>query len=334
MPDPYISEIKYRGGAATDFVEVAVDQGTDTSGIQLVIYHANGNVRSTNGLGAVESTTFGQDVFTVETGVHRNGAVALVQDGVVLSFVSFDNTVTANAGPAAGLTSISIGSTGTNQSQSLTSGDGNSYTTGPISEGTIPCFLHGTRIAMRDGERRVEDLKPGDRVMVRDGGFAPIRWIGRVTVSARGRNHTKNAPVRIPKGAFERGVPARDLYVSPNHRIWMNDPAFELHFANREVLVPAKHLIGWMGIGQVDYVPEPKYFHILFDQHQIVISDGLPTESFHPGEVTFDQFESESRDELLRLFPDLEALARQSSTARFCLKSHEVPLALVVKSAA
>ena len=195
-------------------------------------------------------------------------------------------------------------------------------------EGTIPCFLRGTLIATRQGEVAVEDLRPGDTVVVRDGGFAPIRWIGSYRANARGAGREKCAPVRIPQGAMGRGVPARDLYVSPNHRIWMRDPSFETLFEEREVLIPAKQLVGWKGIEQVCYVPDPEYFHLLFDQHQIIISDGMQTESFHPGELTFDQFEHEARDEILRMFPELINLAAYGDTARRCLKSHEAQQAV------
>ncbi|WP_372885704.1 Hint domain-containing protein [Shimia sp.] len=200
--------------------------------------------------------------------------------------------------------------------------------------GFIPCFLAGTLIATKRGEIAVEDLRPGDMVVVRDGGFVPLRWIGSVRVDARGHGMADNAPVRIPRGAMGRNMPARDLYVSPNQRIWMADAAFEMHFAEREVLIPARHLVGWKGIRQVSYVPEPEYFHLLLDSHQIILSDGMLTESFHPGEARLDQFDTEARDELFRMFPDLMALAGQGATARRCLKGDEVPVALSLKTVA
>lgn len=335
MAVPFITEIKYRGPASNDFVEVAVEAGTDVSDIQIVVYHPNGDLRSINGVGTYEDTMFGNDVYSLAgVGVHKDGAVALVQGGDVISFVSFDNTVSPSAGPAADMTSTQIGSTGNDQNASVQLNNSGDWTTGGLNEGTIPCFLAGTLIATKRGEIAVEELRPGDMVMVRDGGFAPIRWIGSLKADARGPWQEQNAPVKIPKGAMGRNMPARDLYVSPNHRIWMRDAAFEMFFAEREVLIPAKHLVGWSGITQVSYVPEPEYFHLLFDSHQIIMSDGLLTESFHPGEVTIDQFEHETRDELLRLFPELINLASYGDTARRCLKSYEVPLALRSKSAA
>ena len=335
MADPYFTEIKYRGPANDDFIEVAVDEGIDVSNIQIVVYHPNGNLRSTNSIGTYEDTMAGRDVYSLAgVGVHKDGAIALVVDGVVIDFVSFDSVVSPTTGPAAGLTSTQIGSTGNDQNASVQLDDNGGWTTGGLNEGTIPCFLAGTMIATKRGEVPVEDLRPGDMVVVRDGGFAPIRWIGSVRANARGEAFQQNAPVCIPRGAMGRNMPARDLYVSPNHRIWMRDAAFEMFFAEREVLIPAKHLVGWKGIKQVSYVPEPEYFHLLFDSHQIIMSDGMLTESFHPGEVTIDQFEHEARDELLRLFPELINLASYGDTARRCLKSFEVPLALEAKSAA
>lgn len=334
MADPRFTEITYPGGASDDFIEVSVDAGMDVSGVQIATYHPSGNIRSTNGIGSLCDAVFGQDIYTLGTDVHKNGAVALVMEGGVLDFVSFERVVTAYAGPAAGMISKKTGSSQGDpepMAQPRTTGN---WVTELESEGSVPCFLAGTKIATRRGEIAVQDLRPGDHVMVRDGGFAPIRWIGSYTANARGLGFDKAAPIKIPRGAMGKGQPSRDLYLSPNHRIWMRDASFEMLFETREVLVPAKQLIGWNGITQVSYVPEPEYFHFLCDAHQIVLSDGLLTESFHPDEVTLDQFEHEARDELLRMFPDLMQVATGGRTARRCLKGYETQLAMQAKSVA
>ena len=110
MADPRFTEIKYRGPGTQDFIEVSVDAGTDVSGIQIVVYHPNGGVRSVNGVGSFDDTMFGQDVYSLDAAVHKNGAIALVVDGVVIDFVSFDSVVTPTTGPAAGMSSTQIGS--------------------------------------------------------------------------------------------------------------------------------------------------------------------------------------------------------------------------------
>ncbi len=328
MPVPNLTEIKYRGGQNDDFLEVAIDAGADASGIQIVVYHPNGSLLSTTQLNELQDTTFGRDLYALSAGLIRQGAVALAQNGALLDFVSFDRTVTAKTGPAAGATSRQISVSSGDEIHSDTD---DALGSGDTNERAIPCFLAGTKIATRRGEIAVEDLRPGDHVMVRDGGFAPIRWIGSYCANARGDAFEMAAPIKIPRGAMGRGVPTRDLYVSPNHRVWMKDARFEMLFDEREVLIPAKQLVGWKGITQVSYVPTPEYFHILFDAHQIILSDGMLTESFHPSELSLDHFEHETRDELLRMFPELIEVAAKGSAARRCLKRHEARLAVQSK---
>ena len=69
MPDPYFSEIKYLGGPSLDFIEVAVDAGTDVSSMVVTIYNASGTVRSSNALSGLTFTTIaGRDVYVIESG--------------------------------------------------------------------------------------------------------------------------------------------------------------------------------------------------------------------------------------------------------------------------
>lgn len=55
--------------------------------------------------------------------------------------------------------------------------------------------------------------------------------------------------------------------------------------SDNEVLVAAKHLVNSSSISE--FVPPNgvEYFDIMFDEHQALFSEGLETESFHPGNV-------------------------------------------------
>ena len=161
--------------------------------------------------------------------------------------------------------------------------DGTNTDVGFVTINTIPCFVSGTRISTPDGEVAVQSLKPGDMVETRDNGPQPLRWIGRRVVAARG----DLAPIRIAANTFGQH---RALMVSPQHRVLIRDAASELLFGESEVLVAAKHLQDGRSVAQVSggWV---EYVHLLFDQHQVVISEGLPTESFLPGPQTSEGFE-------------------------------------------
>ncbi|RVT81957.1 Hint domain-containing protein [Rhodobacteraceae bacterium CCMM004] len=179
-----------------------------------------------------------------------------------------------------------------------------------------PCFTPGTRIAVPGGTRAVEELRPGDLVLTRDHGRQPIRWAGRAEVEGRG----DMAPVRIGKGALGN---VRTLKVSPQHRMLLSGPRVELLFGHPEVLVPAVHLVDGDLVRRAP-TKTVTYLHVLFDRHEIITADGIPTESFHPGEALLDG-EGALRRELARLFPGVGTGRGPAwRTARPVLRAHEV----------
>lgn len=181
---------------------------------------------------------------------------------------------------------------------------------------TIICFTKGTAILTPSGERRIETLKAGDMVCTLDNGPRPIRWIGQRTVRATG----KLAPIRFSKGAIGNH---RDLLVSPQHRILCGGYMTQLHFGEPEVLAPAKSLVDNFGV-IVDYGGMVTYVHMLFDQHEIVVANGAPSESFFPGKGGLETLTDPARDEIFGLFPELRAnLGAYGPASRTCLKARE-----------
>ncbi|SIN91288.1 Hint domain-containing protein [Vannielia litorea] len=198
-------------------------------------------------------------------------------------------------------------------------------------EEIIPCFTPGTRIATARGEVPVERLKAGDRVMTRDHGLQRIRWVGRKTLgAAQLARQPELRPVLVTKGAMGQGLPERDMMVSPQHRMLVTGDRAALWFEDREVLVAALHLVNGGTIRRAE-VEEVTYIHILFDQHEVVLSDGAWTESFQPGDRTLAGLDGAARAEVLALFPDLaEAEGRDGYlAARRVLKRHEAALVAV-----
>ncbi|WP_281070764.1 Hint domain-containing protein [Oceaniglobus trochenteri] len=193
-----------------------------------------------------------------------------------------------------------------------------------------PCFTPGTLIATPKGERLVEDLREGDRVITRDNGIQQIRWVGHTTLDGRAlAENPRLQPVLIRAGALGNGLPERDMLVSPNHRVLVANDKTALYFEEREVLVAAKHLVDGKGIVEVE-ASSTTYIHFMFDQHEVVLSDGAWTESFQPGDQSLKGIDSAQRDEILALFPELEnaeGLADYAA-ARRTLKKHEAALLL------
>lgn len=197
-------------------------------------------------------------------------------------------------------------------------------------EKIVPCFTPGTRIATPTGERLVEELRAGDRIITRDDGIQEIRWVGSKRLShdeLQMMPHLR--PVLIRAGALGHGLPERDMLVSPNHRMLVANDRTSLLFEEREVLVAAKHLVGNEGVERVSTLGT-NYIHFMFDRHEVVLSDGAWTESFQPGDYTLGGIGNAQRNEILELFPDLERPEgiETYAAARRTLKRHEARLLL------
>lgn len=195
-------------------------------------------------------------------------------------------------------------------------------------EQVVPCFTPGTRILTPMGPVLVEDLRVGDPVITRDNGIQFIRWIGRRDLSLADLIvRPALRPIRLPAGCLGEDMPCRDMLVSPQHRMLVEGARAEILFGEREVLVAALHLVGRKGAEQV-LPPAVSYIHILFDQHEIIHSDGCWSESFQPGGAVLDNMADAARSEVLELFPELALNPSCYPPARTALKAHEARVLL------
>lgn len=181
----------------------------------------------------------------------------------------------------------------------------------------VVCFARGTRIKTINGEIPVEELSQGDRVLTVDNGYQPIRWIGSKTFSsAQLAEHKKLRSVRIRADALGKGFPETDLLVSQQHRILICSKIAQRMFdGSSEVLVAAKHLVLIDGIDIVES-DGVEYYHFLFDDHQIVFSNGARTESMYTGPEALKAVSPEAREEILTIFPEVAAIDYKALSCR------------------
>jgi hypothetical protein len=148
----------------------------------------------------------------------------------------------------------------------LTGNDNYIVSTNP----TVICFLPGTQIATPTREVFVETLQRGDLVKTSDGRTIPVRWIGRQTVSTLFADPVRVLPICIKAGALAENVPSRDLYVSPDHAILLDD-----------ILVHASALVNGTSIVRAPAPAETfTYYHVELADHSLLLADNVPAESF------------------------------------------------------
>jgi hypothetical protein len=170
-------------------------------------------------------------------------------------------------------------------------GDGFITPTGTLS---APCFAAGTRIATAHGEVAVETIQVGDTVRTLLGNaLTPIIWVGHRKVDCARHPHPARVwPVRVAAGAFGSNRPHTDLFLSPDHSVYVN-----------RVLIPIKHLINGSTITQVP-TDQVTYHHLELPAHNVLLAEGLPAESFLD---LRDGSDYASRPGPARLYPDFSA---------------------------
>jgi hypothetical protein len=115
----------------------------------------------------------------------------------------------------------------------------------------------------------VEMLAIGDRVLTFSGEPKPIKWIGHRAVDCSRHPHPETVwPVRIQAHAFREGRPNRDLFLSPDHAVYVED-----------VLIPIKYLQNGTTVQQRP-VGTLIYYHIELKEHDVVLAEGFPAETF------------------------------------------------------
>ncbi|MBL9047798.1 MAG: choice-of-anchor L domain-containing protein [Tabrizicola sp.] len=162
----------------------------------------------------------------------------------------------------------------------------------------VPCFVEGARIETDRGPVPVEQVEVGDLVLTLDHGYQPVRWHGRRQVASIG----ELGSIGIPPGVLGN---LGALAVSPQHRLHVTGWRAELYCGEPEVLVKAIHLVK-AGLLQQDQSGKPvTYHHLLFDRHQIILAEGLWSESYYPGPATMAGHDPGVQQEILDLFPEL-----------------------------
>ena len=141
--------------------------------------------------------------------------------------------------------------------------------------GSNPCYCPGTLIRVKRGEKRVEKLKVGDKIMTASGALRPIKWIGRRSYAGRFiKGRTDILPVCIKANALADNVPKRDLWISPHHAMFFKDEHSD------GVLIEAKDLVNGASIVQAERVKKVEYFHIELDSHDVIVAEGALSETY------------------------------------------------------
>jgi hypothetical protein len=152
------------------------------------------------------------------------------------------------------------------------------------------CFAPGTLIAAEDGEKLVETLRIGDKIMTGNGASTTVLWVGvaRKPTAIAGE---KWAAVRVEKGALGDGLPHSDLTITADHGIVMDG-----YVINSSALVNGT-TIRFVPLSELPNCVT--YYHIETENYDVIFANGAPAETFvdFQDRRAFDNF-----DEYLDLY--------------------------------
>lgn len=137
----------------------------------------------------------------------------------------------------------------------------------------ITCFMSGARIRAARGDVAVDAIATGeDVVVIRNGRecLEPVKWIGHSFIDiAHHARPEEAAPIRFRKDALADNQPIRDLVVSPEHCLIIDD-----------LCVPARMLVnGGSIVSERSHAPFT-YYHLELERHGILLAENAPTESY------------------------------------------------------
>lgn len=172
------------------------------------------------------------------------------------------------------------------------------------------CFAAGTRIMTDRGPRRAEDLRPGARMCLADGGHVTLAAI--IVQHVRLGGDARKAPVRLMPGALGPDLPRHVLVVSPQHRLRLPDGAG---------LGPARAFQVLPRVGLLRQARLVTYVHLVTAQHSIILAEGIPAETFWPGRQALEALSPATRRMVRRVMghdprPAADLLTMGQATTR------------------
>ena len=147
-----------------------------------------------------------------------------------------------------------------------------------ITDEPIPCYSKGTLILTNRGYIKIEDIKKGDIVVTKgkiSNGFlekninakeVPIIWINNFKVKIL---NSFSRPICITKNAFGENYPFVDLYLSPCHRLFINDK-----------MITPRDLINGETIYQDNECEFVEYYHLECEEHSAIYANGVLAETY------------------------------------------------------
>lgn len=181
----------------------------------------------------------------------------------------------------------------------------------PVFEEAFSGFARGTMFATDRGLVAAEDLWPGAKVRLADGGAARLLWRGSTMIvpQSQGQDPAMTRLTRISTDTLGLGRPFQDLMLGPKARVVNRHPGVRLLTGRDAGLLPAADFVDGVTVVEVSPPSAVEVFHLAFDRHERLLANGVEVESYHPGALHMLPLRGEQLSLFLSCFPHRQDLS-------------------------
>ena len=134
----------------------------------------------------------------------------------------------------------------------------------------ISGLTEGTTVMTLDGEKPVDQLAVGDRVITRDAGMSVLREVRSKTVKVKA--------IHIKAGSLGHTRPQMDMLVGPDTLVHIRDWRAKALFGADVATIKARRLIDGEFVAETAEKTMTMY-ELIFDRQHIIYADGLEVAS-------------------------------------------------------
>ena len=173
----------------------------------------------------------------------------------------------------------------------------------------------GTLVLTQSGICPVEKIAVGDKVITRDRGLQPVRWVGSWQIFPQ----PEASAIHFAAGAMGNHDA---ITLTPQTRVLIRSAMVKALYRESEVFALAGDLVNGTTICAVKDVAPITMVQILFDHHEILRANELEVESLHPDRAFAHQLDENTKSEIDRILPKTASASGQSlgQTERTCLQ--------------
>lgn len=197
----------------------------------------------------------------------------------------------------------------------------------PLFEEAFSALARGAVLQSDMGPVAVEDVVPGMRVLVADGSFVAVTWVGSMTLYPGHSPEPDDKPVtltRITADAFGTGRPMPDLVLGPRARICLRDSRLQGQFGLDAAFVPARAFVDGVSVIEVTPAAPVSAYHLVLERQAAIRVMGIEVESYHPGEGIEGMIDPRMLSLFEGLFPQMHGLSGFGPLAHQRLTRFEV----------